>query len=116
MEFAWMFQLVEIMWQQICTIIDPPLLLQCVLKKCHSNKNLNGISKLNIIVVFCYVYVYTSIAVNLKNIHQRITEILPSDLNHHFSLFPNFIKMQQPGPVIQSWISTNPGLKFSPIF
>ena len=36
-----------------------------------------------------------SIAVNLKNIYQRITEKLPVDLNHIFSQFPNFIKMQQ---------------------
>ena len=94
-----MFQLVEIMWQQICTIIMLPVLVVTTvcLRKNVTNENLNGISKLNIIVVFCYVYVYTSIAVNLKNIHQCITEILPSDLNHHFSLFPNFIKMQQPG-------------------
>ena len=29
-----------------------------------------------------------------KKIH-RITEILPFDLNHDFSQFPNFIKIQQ---------------------
>ena len=28
----------------------------------------------------------TSIAVNFKNVHQRITEILPFDLNHDFSI------------------------------
>ena len=66
-----MFQLVEIMWQQICTIIMLPVLVVTTvcLRKNVTNENLNGISKLNIIVVFCYVYVYTSIAVNLKNIN-----------------------------------------------
>ena len=33
---------------------------------------------------------------NLAKIHQRITEILPFDLNHDFSQFPHFIKMQKP--------------------
>ena len=35
----------------------------------------------------------TIIAFNLMNIHQRIKEILPYDLNNDFSQFPN-IKMQ----------------------
>ena len=30
-------------------------------------------------------FVLTSIAVNVKNIHQGVTEILPFDLNHDFS-------------------------------
>ena len=38
----------------------------------------------------------TSIAVNLKNIHQHITNILPFDFNHDFCQFPNFIEMHQP--------------------
>ena len=34
-----------------------------------------------------------SIAVNLKNIYRRITEILPIDLNHDFFLnFPTLLK------------------------
>ena len=37
-----------------------------------------------------------SVVDNLAKIHQRITEILPFDLNHDFSQFPHFIKMQKP--------------------
>ena len=47
-------------------------------------------------VLLWYFVMLTSIAVNLKNVHQRITEILSFDLNHDFSQFPKFIKMQQP--------------------
>ena len=38
----------------------------------------------------------TSFAVSFKKVHQRTTKILPFDFNGNFSLFPNFIKMQQP--------------------
>ena len=47
------------------------------------------------ILLWCLV-ILASIVVNLKNIRQRITEILPFYLNHDFSQFPNFIKMLQP--------------------
>ena len=37
----------------------------------------------------------TRIAVDLKNIHQRITEIMSFHLNHDFPQFPNLNKMKQ---------------------